>query len=51
MGSLYITPAQYETLQPLFFDIGDSSFELTPNAQIWPRALNSAMGGQNDLST
>jgi cathepsin E len=49
MNMLYITPAQYEELQPLFFNIGGSSFELTPNAQIWPRALNTAIGGKEDL--
>ena len=47
-GFLYISPQQYPNLQSLFFDIGGSSFELSPNAQIWPRSLNSAIGGTND---
>ncbi len=40
-----ISNTQYENLQSLFFVIGNSTFELTPNAQIWPRALNRAIGG------
>ena len=35
-GLLKLTPDQYNNLQSLFFDIGGSTFELTPNAQIWP---------------
>lgn len=49
MGSLYITQAQYQTLQSLFFVVGNSTFELIPNAQIWPRSLNSIIGGQEEL--
>ncbi|EIW59132.1 acid protease [Trametes versicolor FP-101664 SS1] len=45
-GLLTITEAQFENLQSLFFNIGGTSFELTPNAQIWPRALNSTIGGE-----
>jgi cathepsin E len=40
-----ISSTQYENLQSLFFVIGNSTFELTPNAQLWPRARNSALGG------
>ena len=39
-GLLQITPAQFENLESLFFNIGGRSFELTPNAQIWPRAVS-----------
>jgi len=42
---LRITPEQYSNLQSLFFTAGNTTFELTPNAQIWPRALNSFIGG------
>jgi hypothetical protein len=49
IGLLYITQAQYKKLQPLVFNIGGSSFELIPNAQIWPRALNTLLGGSEDL--
>jgi hypothetical protein len=49
MQYLYITQAQYARLQSLFFVVGDSTFELIPNAQIWPRSLNSVIGGQMDL--
>ena len=27
---------------------GGTTFELTANAQIWPRALNSTLGGDDD---
>ncbi|EED79936.1 predicted protein [Postia placenta Mad-698-R] len=45
-GLLTITEAQYESLESLYFVIGGTTFEFTANAQIWPRALNSAIGGQ-----
>ncbi|KLO16772.1 family A1 protease [Schizopora paradoxa] len=47
-GLLSITKDQYSRLQSLFFTIGGTRFELTPNAQIWPRALNSYIGGTRD---
>ncbi|KAI0694704.1 acid protease [Earliella scabrosa] len=47
-GLLRITPDQFANLQSLFFHIGDTQYEFTPNAQIWPRTLNSAIGGTPD---
>ncbi|KAI0253242.1 aspartic protease [Lactifluus subvellereus] len=47
-GLLRITSEQFDNLESLFFTIDDTTFELTPNAQIWPRALNSAIGGTAD---
>ncbi|EJF59840.1 aspartic peptidase A1 [Dichomitus squalens LYAD-421 SS1] len=44
-GLLRITPEQYANLKSLQFTIGGVSYELTQNAQIWPRTLNAAMGG------
>ncbi|KAH9057474.1 aspartic peptidase domain-containing protein [Lactarius vividus] len=44
-GLLTLTNSQFENLQSLFFDIGGVQYELTPNAQIWPRVLNTAIGG------
>ncbi|KAG6813213.1 hypothetical protein H0H92_013100 [Tricholoma furcatifolium] len=44
-GLLKITSAQYSALQPLYFNINGVAFELTPNAQLWPRSLNTAIGG------
>ncbi|KAH9979938.1 acid protease [Lactifluus volemus] len=44
-GLLTITASQFENLQSLFFNIGGISYELTPNAQIWPRSLNAQIGG------
>lgn len=44
-GLLRLTTAQFNSLQSLFFTIGGTTFELTANAQIWPRSLNTAIGG------
>ncbi|KAG1748551.1 hypothetical protein EDB19DRAFT_209255 [Suillus lakei] len=44
---LTITETQYENLQSLNFEIGGVTYELTRNAQIWPRKLNTLLeGGQ-----
>ncbi|KAI9430550.1 acid protease [Lactarius indigo] len=45
---LTVTASQFDNLQSLFFHIGDVQYELTPNAQIWPRTLNTAIGGKSD---
>ncbi|KAF8314153.1 aspartic peptidase domain-containing protein [Amanita rubescens] len=42
---LTLTSSQFSNLESLFFHIGGTTFELTANAQIWPRALNTAIGG------
>lgn len=47
-GLLTVTEDQFNNLQSLFFSIGGTIFELTANAQIWPRALNSILGGADD---
>lgn len=47
-GLLKITPSQYDALELLEFDIGGVPFFLTPNAQIWPRSLNTDIGGTSD---
>ncbi|KAI0634423.1 aspartic proteinase precursor [Trametes polyzona] len=47
-GLLKITADQFSNLESLFFHIGDNTYEFTPNAQIWPRALNTAIGGDAD---
>lgn len=44
-GLLSITAEQYENLKSLFFEIGGTTYELVPNAQIWPRSLNEQIGG------
>ncbi|KAI9441945.1 aspartic peptidase A1 [Lactarius psammicola] len=44
-GLLRITSAQFANLQSLFFIIGGTAFEFTANAQIWPRSLNTFIGG------
>ncbi|KAJ3567340.1 hypothetical protein NP233_g6431 [Leucocoprinus birnbaumii] len=46
-GLLRITSAQYSKLQSLYFTTNGVTYELTPNAQIWPRSLNSAIGGSS----
>ncbi|KIM47467.1 hypothetical protein M413DRAFT_439126 [Hebeloma cylindrosporum] len=58
-GLLRITSAQFSALQSLFFTAGGTTFELTANAQLWPRSLNTDIGGiagriyliVNDLGT
>ncbi|TCD71680.1 hypothetical protein EIP91_005446 [Steccherinum ochraceum] len=47
-GLLRVTPAQFKQLQSLYFTISGKSFELTPNAQIFPRNLNSVIGGDRN---
>ncbi|KAF7364901.1 Acid protease [Mycena venus] len=47
-GLLTVSESQFENMQSLFFEIGDQTLELTPNAQIWPRSLNSTLGGDNN---
>lgn len=44
-GLLTLSQSQFNKLKSLFFHIGNATFELTPNAQIWPRSLNSTIGG------
>ncbi|KIJ66218.1 hypothetical protein HYDPIDRAFT_86415 [Hydnomerulius pinastri MD-312] len=58
-GLLRLTTAQYDKLENLNFNIGSVSYALTPNGQIWPRSLNTYIGGTssyvysivNDLGT
>lgn len=46
-GLLTVTESQFNEMQSLFFQIGDQTLELTPDAQIWPRSLNSTLGGED----
>ena len=48
-GFLSITPHQYERLESLYFKIGQCTYELNANAQIWPRDLNYILEGTGDL--
>ncbi|KAG2088898.1 acid protease [Suillus cothurnatus] len=47
-GLLQISSDQYDKLSSLYFITGGGTYELTPNAQIWPRSLNTAIGGTTD---
>jgi saccharopepsin len=47
-GLLMISSDQYDKLSSLYFNIGNVTYELTPNAQIWPRSLNTDIGGTSD---
>ncbi|THH28715.1 hypothetical protein EUX98_g5470 [Antrodiella citrinella] len=49
VGLLKLTPAQFANLQSLWFTIGDDTYEFTADAQIWPRTLNTAIGGTSDF--
>ncbi|PPQ91159.1 hypothetical protein CVT25_003037 [Psilocybe cyanescens] len=44
-GMLKVSTANFNALQSLFFVANGATFELTANAQIWPRALNADIGG------
>jgi len=44
-GLLTISSDQYSNLSDLNFEIGGTTYALNANAQIWPRSLNSAIGG------
>ncbi|KIP03305.1 hypothetical protein PHLGIDRAFT_245515 [Phlebiopsis gigantea 11061_1 CR5-6] len=39
---------QFRNIKPLNFHIGDKTWTLNANAQIWPRSLNTALGGDDD---
>ncbi|KAG2068180.1 acid protease [Suillus decipiens] len=43
---LAISEDGYSALQNLHFNIGPQTYTLTPNAQIWPRSLNTKIGGR-----
>ncbi|KNZ72979.1 Polyporopepsin [Termitomyces sp. J132] len=47
-GLLRINSTQSNQLKSLVFQISGNTLELTPNAQLWPRSLNTAIGGSND---
>ncbi|KAG9314123.1 aspartic peptidase domain-containing protein [Chiua virens] len=44
-GLLKFTTTQYDSLKNLDFNIGSVAYALTPNGQIWPRSLNTYIGG------
>jgi hypothetical protein len=46
-GLLLVSSAQYGALKNLNFHIGSNTYALTPNAQIWPRSLNTNIGGSS----
>ncbi|KAG2114173.1 aspartic peptidase domain-containing protein [Suillus discolor] len=47
-GLLLISSAQYGALENLNFNIGSETYTLTPNGQIWPRILNTYIGGSSN---
>ncbi|KAJ7767950.1 aspartic peptidase A1 [Mycena maculata] len=48
-GLLRVTTAQFNALESLTFTTSGGSFVFTANAQLWPRALNTAIGGRTNL--
>ncbi|KAG2360600.1 aspartic peptidase A1 [Suillus spraguei] len=48
-GLLTISSVKYRALKNLDFHIGAETYSLTPNAQIWPRSLNSNINGASDV--
>ncbi|QRV79816.1 aspartyl protease [Ceratobasidium sp. AG-Ba] len=47
-GLLEIPKESVGKMKSLFYIINGVSYEFTPNAQLWPRALNTALGGKAD---
>ncbi|KAG1784940.1 aspartic peptidase domain-containing protein [Suillus plorans] len=47
-GLLLISSPQYAALENLNFHIGSETYALTPNGQIWPRVLNTYIGGSSN---
>ncbi|TFL03666.1 acid protease [Pterulicium gracile] len=47
-GLLAIPCAKFGSLNNLHFYINGQKFELSPDAQAWPRIFNEAIGGTND---
>ena len=47
-GKLSLPSDQYDNLQSLYFCIGNTPYEITKNAQIYPRAWNEFIGGTNE---
>ncbi|KAG8694827.1 hypothetical protein FRC08_008233 [Ceratobasidium sp. 394] len=43
---LEIPKESISKMKSLFFNINGVSYEFTPNAQLWPRSLNVALGGK-----
>lgn len=46
-GLLCIPSSKYSSLTDLKYIIGTVTYSLTPNGQIWPRSLNSYIGGSD----
>ncbi|KAG2368817.1 aspartic peptidase domain-containing protein [Suillus spraguei] len=46
---LTVSSVRYRALKNLDFHIGKETYSLTPNAQIWPRSLNSNIGGSSNV--
>ncbi|KAG7088153.1 hypothetical protein E1B28_012174 [Marasmius oreades] len=47
-GLLTVTDEQFKEMKSMEFHIGGTTYELTPNGQIWPRAMNASVGGRAD---
>lgn len=46
-GLLKVSKSQFSALKSLDFKIGSNTYSLSANAQIWPRSLNSQIGGDS----
>ncbi|KAK7048636.1 acid protease [Favolaschia claudopus] len=50
-GLLTVSQEQYDRMQSMMFNIGGVDYELTKNAQIWPRSRNAELGiGEDQIS-
>ncbi|KAI0311766.1 acid protease [Amylostereum chailletii] len=46
-GLLTLSASKFNNLKSLFFTIGGVQYEMTANAQIWPRDQNAQIGGES----
>ncbi|KAG9312009.1 acid protease [Chiua virens] len=47
-GLLALPSSKYDTLKTFTFEFGGKPYDLSPNAQIWPRSKNTDIGGSSD---
>jgi hypothetical protein len=47
-GFLRVSQEQYDSMGSLRMCVGEDKFEITRDAQRWPKALNAVIGGDGD---
>lgn len=49
VGFLSLTKENFSKLETMPLSLGNTTFLLTPNAQVWPTKFNSVIGGKPDM--